>query len=357
MTKHLVEKKITPSEVFVPNGLEGVILAIKEEIKTFQLSEYDMSDEQQRDEVASFAYKITRSKTFVDGKGKEYVGVMKEKTKAIDAERKRFRDEMDELRDKVRKPVTDWEASEKLRAEAERMHEIMLLEWDEAIAENDLVNREREMARKEAELAKAEEERLAREKAEQAEKDRIDNEAKVKEDAKKQAEFNASEKIKWAKIQRITDLGLVLTEDGIQWVKDDINISVVEFQTLNEADFDSLIIKVKREIDRRTKKEADDAILAAKEQAEEDKAAAVQKAKDDAEAKAKAEKKAEDDRKAAEKKEADRKAANRNHQKGVNRKALAAIMKLGIKGLDEAGGTDLLKAIIKEDIPAVYIKY
>jgi hypothetical protein len=55
------------------------------------------------------AAKVSRTKTPVDDAGKNLVAGVKERVKAIDAERKRFRDAMDALRDQARKPLTEWE--------------------------------------------------------------------------------------------------------------------------------------------------------------------------------------------------------------------------------------------------------
>ena len=158
----LIKKDITPSEVFVPNGLDIIIAGVKAKKKEFESETYDIEVETDRKKISSFAYQITRSKTFVDGKGKDYVGELKKKTKEIDEERKRFRDIMDELVAEVKKPVTEWEEKEKERAERERQIELFNMDHEEAIQMNDLINREREIARKEAAIAKAEAEQKAK---------------------------------------------------------------------------------------------------------------------------------------------------------------------------------------------------
>lgn len=68
-------------------------------------------------EIRSLAYKITRSRTVIDDAGKAFAADLKEKVKAIDANRKTLRDELDKLRDEIRRPLTELEEAEKARAE------------------------------------------------------------------------------------------------------------------------------------------------------------------------------------------------------------------------------------------------
>lgn len=79
----------------------------------------DLSTKKGRDAVASLAYKIAKSKTYLDSVGKELVDELKKQPALIDATRKRARDFLDQLKDEVRRPLTEWEA-EQARIEAER---------------------------------------------------------------------------------------------------------------------------------------------------------------------------------------------------------------------------------------------
>jgi len=80
----------------------------------------DVSTKKGRDAIASMAYKVAKSKTALDGLGKELVAELKQIPALIDAERKRMRDTLDAWRDEVRKPVDDWEA-EQAAIEAKRL--------------------------------------------------------------------------------------------------------------------------------------------------------------------------------------------------------------------------------------------
>ena len=103
---------IVLAEFFKPNGADAVLSALKEEVRKVAAM-LDISTPSGREAIASLAYKVARSKTALDEKGKELVGAIKKQSGEIDAERKRVRDELDALKDEVRKPLTDWEDAEK----------------------------------------------------------------------------------------------------------------------------------------------------------------------------------------------------------------------------------------------------
>lgn len=105
---------IVPAEFFKPNGADAVLSALKTEVRKVAAT-LDISTPAGREAIASLAYKVARSKTALDEQGKELVGAIKKQSGEIDAERKRMRDELDALKDEVRKPLTDWENAEKVR--------------------------------------------------------------------------------------------------------------------------------------------------------------------------------------------------------------------------------------------------
>jgi len=77
----------------------------------------DLTTKKGRDRIASLAAKVSKSKKAVENPGREYNKIQKEIPKQIDAELKKFCTDMDALRDKIRKPLTDWENIEKKRIE------------------------------------------------------------------------------------------------------------------------------------------------------------------------------------------------------------------------------------------------
>jgi chromosome segregation ATPase len=70
-----------------------------------------------RDEIASIAYKVARSKTTLDNAGKEFVADLKNQAKIVDARRRDVREQLDALRDEVREPLNRWEENEQARIE------------------------------------------------------------------------------------------------------------------------------------------------------------------------------------------------------------------------------------------------
>lgn len=100
--------------LFSPGGSTDVLDRIRQEARAVA-AETDISTKQGRAGIASLAYKVARSKTALDEMGANLAADLKKKVGAIDAERRRVREELDALRDEVRKPLTDWEGAENKR--------------------------------------------------------------------------------------------------------------------------------------------------------------------------------------------------------------------------------------------------
>ncbi|WP_323918979.1 coiled-coil domain-containing protein [Aeromonas caviae] len=78
----------------------------------------DITTAKGRKEIASIAHAVARTKTYLDGLGKEQTDKFKEIPKRIDANRKQIRDTLDALKDEVRAPLTQFEAAEEARVAA-----------------------------------------------------------------------------------------------------------------------------------------------------------------------------------------------------------------------------------------------
>ncbi|MFG0873931.1 hypothetical protein ACF8QD_09635 [Aeromonas media] len=78
----------------------------------------DITTAKGRKEIASIAHAVARTKTYLDGFGKELTDKYKEIPKRIDANRKLIRDTLDALKDEVRAPLTQYEAAEEARVAA-----------------------------------------------------------------------------------------------------------------------------------------------------------------------------------------------------------------------------------------------
>lgn len=108
-------------------GLDPYLAQIKAELDAFTA---DVSTKKGRDAIASIAHKVAKSKTALDTIGKDLVAELKDVPKKIDAERKRMRDLLDQWKDDVRRPLTEWEEAEAAR---EARHKDGI-EWFHAIA-------------------------------------------------------------------------------------------------------------------------------------------------------------------------------------------------------------------------------
>lgn len=83
----------------------------------------DVTTAKGRKEIASIAYAVAKTKSHLDGVGKELTTKYKEIPARIDANRKLIRDTLDALKEEVRAPLTQYEAAEEARVAAlkERM--------------------------------------------------------------------------------------------------------------------------------------------------------------------------------------------------------------------------------------------
>lgn len=303
----VVQIDTTPALLFTEKGADAIIKAATEKVNEFKGS---AETEDDRKETKKFVRTITKTRTFVEKLRLSEVSEMKAKAKLIDAEGKKMRDVFFLLEKEALEPVTKWEEAEKVRVEAEREYEKMLLDWDEAIEINIFEDKKADILRQEAELAKKQKDLREKEEKEQEEKDRIEREERLKREAAEKATKEAEQKL--------------LDEKAESLRKE------------NEA--------------KEKLAQAERDRLATEERAEIEKEQAIKKIKDDA--MAEQEKK---DRKVAEDKAiADRKSANKNHQRRIHREIIEDLEKAGVKS-DKA--TDILVAIVKKEIRNLYIKY
>lgn len=177
-------------EIFQCNKAEELISKIEAEARSIVP---DLSTDKGRKAIASTARKVSTSKVALDNLGKDLVSEWKTKAKGVDAERKLIRNRLDALRDEVRQPLTDWENAEKEREVAEREAAELLYDHGQALSENSLFDRQREVERKEAEQAQIEQDRLDKEAAERVEAERIAHDARIAIEAKERAQAQAKE--------------------------------------------------------------------------------------------------------------------------------------------------------------------
>lgn len=100
--------------IYVENGLDSFLEKIRAGVNEVP----DLSTAKGRARIASLAAQVSRSKTAVEKPGRDYLKRLKEQPKVVEAELRRFVTECDQMRDEVRRPLTEWEDAEKARTEA-----------------------------------------------------------------------------------------------------------------------------------------------------------------------------------------------------------------------------------------------
>lgn len=327
--------------LFDGSGMDSMLAQIEQKARAYDL---DISTPSGRKEVASVAYKIAQSKTAIDAAGKKLVEGIKAEAKVIDDERKKARDFLDNLKDEIRKPLTDFENAEKervatLEARLARIESLCLDIPDDSAAIQNLLNRLNETSSgtfeefekraagliavaKERLTAKlevvakreAEAKELERLRAEAAERERIEREAKIARDAAEKAKIEAE--------------ALAAREKA---AAEEAHRVAIEAEKAAAAAREKAI-----------RDEAEAKELAAKEKAEAEKAAAAARAESERLAK-----------EAEEKKEAAR-IANKKHREKVIGGVVAALIDNGIDG---ASASQAAILISEGKIPGASIQF
>jgi hypothetical protein len=121
-------------ELYTERNVDQVLAAVRTEATSVV---FDVTTKKGRDDIASMAYKVSRSKTHLDDMGKELVADWKKKSAAVDAMRKKLRDGLDAIRDEVRAPLNEWETKEATR-KSERLAELDAIKALYAVSVADL---------------------------------------------------------------------------------------------------------------------------------------------------------------------------------------------------------------------------
>lgn len=373
-----------------PNGIDILIDRIRKEA---QSEVPDLSTAKGRARIASLAHKVSKTKVMVDDYGKELVAEEKKRLALIDADRKKWRDTCDAIRDEIRKPLTDWEAAEAARVQRHKdgIEELRSLanlamgassevirdllakaeavplgdHWQEFAAEAgkakdetiamlrvDLDSRlkheaeQAELARLREEAARREQEEIARREAEakaQAEREAKEREeqriresaerARIEAEAKAKAEREAAER-EARRVQEEAERARIAAEQAEARAK-----AEAEAAKLREQEAERRRI----EAEERAKSEA----IEAAERAERERLAAVEAER----------KRAEQERIAAERKAAEEQAArdaDKENRRKVNRDVLDAVKAIGIS---EEHGKSLIAALVAGKVPHVTLRY
>ena len=344
---------VSAVDVYVNKGMDPLLGKIKEHVLSFVP---DVTTKKGRGEIASMAYKVAQTKTLLDNLGKDLTADWKAKAKVVDEERKRMREELDALKDKVRTPLTEFENREKERIASlqKRLYLIKALAGDVDAAGNKLSSKqlaERLVAAKGVDIESFEE--MVADAALAKDKAILALEANITSREREEAEA--------AELERLR-------------------------KEAAEREQREMVERIKREAEEKAKKEAAEAARKEREQREREKAEAEaailrereETARREAEAEArriadikaandKAEREKaelmrqyeEKERIAKAKKEAAEEAERKRqedvqHRTAVNNNILRSFM---FYGCDEETGTAIVKAMIAGSVPHVSVNY
>ncbi|MDG4696373.1 cell envelope biogenesis protein TolA [Providencia sp. CRE-3FA-0001] len=326
----VVIEKSTALEVFKSSdSVEDIIRKVEQEVNSFIP---DVSTVKGRKEIASLAYKVAQSKTYLDGLGKDLVAELKEIPKLIDANRRTVRERFDTLRDKVRQPLTEWEAEQE-RIEAEKQ----MLAWhEEALEMNAAFDKAlAERIESDHEIALLMNEKFDRDLAEakaEAERQRIAREEELKKQAAEQARLEAEQKAQ----QEI--------EAAAQRERE-----AKEAQERAEREKQEAIQRAEQEA-KEAKEKAERDAKEAQERAEREKQAAIEAERKKA-LKAEQSRLAEEERK---RQEDAKRQEDKEHRRVINREVLQALVS---NGFDEKLATEFIKLVASNQIPHMTMNY
>ncbi|WP_272688519.1 MULTISPECIES: cell envelope biogenesis protein TolA [Providencia] len=326
----VVIEKSTALEVFKSSdSVEDIIRKVEQEVNSFIP---DVSTAKGRKQIASLAYKVAQSKTYLDGLGKDLVAELKEIPKLIDANRRTVRERFDTLRDKVRQPLTEWEAEQE-RIEAEKK----MLAWhEEALEMNAAFDKAlAERIESDHEIALLMNEKFDRDLAEakaEAERQRIAHEEELKKQAAEQARLESEQKAQ----------------------------QQIEAAAQREREAKEAAERAEREKQEAIQR-AEQAAKEAKEKAEQEAKEAQERAEREKQAAIEAERKKQADIEAARLAEEERKRqedakrqADKKHQKEINNQAMQDLIDAGIP---EECAESCIIAIAKNLVSNVKIHY
>jgi len=189
-------EKVNALELFSnEQTLQTLLNGIEHEATDF---EPDTETPTGRKEIATQARKVSSAKVVVEKARKALTDDWLNKKRAVDAPGQVARVFLEDLRDRIRQPLTDWEAEEDKAAEAAAIKAKMEADHIEALRVNDFLDRVAEVKRREAEIAEREE--AARIEAEAIENERIqkEREAEIKKKADARAIKVAQDRIEQA---------------------------------------------------------------------------------------------------------------------------------------------------------------
>lgn len=358
MSELVVVEKKNIETVLTDEGIDTLLAEVRSKVSDVVI---DVSDEKGRKELASLARKVAKSKTLVENYAKDYVAELKEKIKPLDGRRKKWRDEMDKIKDEVRAPLTEWENARKefdnemeqilawARPEFPLTSEQIKTKIDEAEA---MQNREVLEDKKEdfeftifkalkdlnalydktlaEEQAKAEAERIEAEKREQ---ERIAREEEIARQAAEKARHEEILKAAEEKVRAKAE------QERLEREKKEAELRAIEAER-----------KAEQERQEAKRREAE-----AEERAKREKEEAARREEERAKQAVEAERRRIEEQKKAEEAEAAKRERDKKHRAAINNAAMLSL--ISESGLTEDQAKEVVKAIAKGLIDNVSIRY
>ncbi|MCK5605055.1 hypothetical protein KAR91_24410 [Candidatus Pacearchaeota archaeon] len=328
--------------LFQKDGSDPIIEGLKKEAEKFK---GDVTTVKGRKEIASFARKFSTSKTYLGKLGKALSDELREKIAPIQAERNKIETCCDELRDKIRKPLTDWEDAEKKRvadieARIAFIGEAIDCEFAGSYDADIALKRIRAIVIDES----FEEFELAATKAKESTLKQLEANFIVLQNAEKEkAEADRLEKEKLEKEQKERE-DRIAREAAEQATKDAEDVAAAEAE-----EKDRLAKEAIEKAERETLEAKE-----ATEKAEREKNEAAEKAEREKQEAIDAETKRIEDEAEVKRLEDEKLAKNRTHRGKLNKAAKASFVS---EGFDEAVSETLVKLIAKGKIANITINY
>lgn len=314
----VIEKSNAMAVFKSADQIEDILQKVEREVMSFVP---DVTTAKGRKEIASLAYKVAQTKTYLDGLGKDLVAELKEIPKLIDANRKTVRDRLDELKEKARQPLTNYEdEQERIKKEeeekraAEELAKKIEADHEMALLMNDAFDRE--LAEK-----KAEQERL-----------RIVHEEEIKRQAEERAKRDAEEKA-------AAEIAAAKKREE-EAIAAKAQAELLAKQEKEKAERES------KEALERSEREKQEAIEAERKKAQEEADRVRREAEEKEAARIAEEKRIKD--------EEERRAQDKAHRKEVNNKILSDLLKAGAS---EEVAKNIITAIVKGEVFATRITY
>lgn len=319
--------------LFQKDGCDPIIEGLKKEAAKFK---GDVTTAKGRKEIASFARRFSTAKVYLDGLGKALSDELRDKIAPINGERNKIETCCNELRDEIRKPLTDWEDAEKERV-AKHEQNIQTI--------NDYLNVESENSSRAKELLDAvrafdvgevfEEFELAATKAKEAVLTQLEAKFIVLQNAEKEkAEAERLEKERLEKEQKEREEKIAkeaaeqATKDAEKKAREEAEEKErKEKEERERLEKEKLQLQLDKEKAERETKEAED-------RAEQKKKEAAEKAKKEQREAVEKEKQRQADQIKADEEADEKRQANKRHRNKIHKEAKGSMLEHGISEED-----------------------